>query len=137
MSEQLNWKFSVQVVDGPTLAASGKKIVDAYSKSRVVVPAASNGNDGKLELTLDTTGASILIVRASQYVDTGNPAIRLKYAVSTGGEPGDQLDFVGPLVMIGESTVRLLGDPVSSLTFYNPITSEITIDTLVGKDATP
>jgi|GEM_PF-1192174 len=137
MSEQLKWNFTVQVVGGPTLAASGKQVVDAYNKSQVVVPASSNGTAGSIELTLDTTGASILIIRASRYVDPDTPANRLQYAVTVGGTTADPVDLTGPLVLIGESAVRLLGDPVASLTFTNPIASDITIDTLVGVDATP
>jgi hypothetical protein len=39
--------------------------------------------------------------------------------------------------MIGENTIRLLGDPVGSIAFINPMASDITVDTLVGGDATP
>lgn len=137
MSEQFNWKFSVQVMGGPTMAASGEQIVDTYNKSQVVVPARAGGTDGEIELTLDTTGASILVVRASQYVDPDNLALRLQYAVTAGGATGTAVDLIGPLFMIGEETIRLLGNPVESLTFTNPMASEITIDTLVGGDATP
>ncbi|HCS88849.1 MAG: hypothetical protein N838_32345 [Thiohalocapsa sp. PB-PSB1] len=137
MSEQCNWKFNVQVVGGPMIAASGEQTVDAYSKSQVVVPARTGSTDGQTELTLDTTGASILIVRASRYVDPDNPATRLQYAVTAGGTAGTAVNLIGPLILIGEDAIRLLGNPVERLTFTNPTASEITIDTLVGVDATP
>ena len=137
MSEKFNWRFNVEIVGGPTIAASGSQTVDAYTKSQVVVPAISNGTAGEVTLTLDTTGASILIVRASQYVDADDPSVRLQYAVIEGSTTGTPVDLTGPLVMIGQETIRLLGNPVEGLAFTNPIASDITIDTLVGVDATP
>jgi hypothetical protein len=40
-------------------------------------------------------------------------------------------------MMVGEDTIRLLGDPVDGITFTNPMATDITIDTLVGGDVTP
>jgi hypothetical protein len=137
MAEQLNWKCTVQVAGGPAIAAAGTQIVDAYSKSQVVVPGGTTSTPGTIVLNLDLTGASILIVRASRYVDPENPDQKLQYTVTDGGAAGTATDLQGPIFMIGETTVRLLGDSVESLTFANSMTTEVTIDTLVGLDATP
>ena len=136
MSEQFNWKFTIQVVGGPTMAASGEQVIDAYSKSQIKVPAHSGGTDGEVVLALNTTGASILAIRASQYIDPNNTTNSLQYAITSGGVVGTAAKMTGPIIMIGESSIRLLGNPVEMVTFTNPIESEITIDTLVGRDAT-
>lgn len=137
MAEQLNWKCNVQVVEGPTIAAGDEQIVDAYSKSQIVVPGGTIGTPGSIELTLDLTGASILIVRSSSYVDPDNADQKLQYTVTDGGVAGTATDLQGPLFLIGETTVRLLGDSVESFTFTNSMTTDVTIDTLVGVDVTP
>ena len=137
MAEQLNWKCDVQVAGGPAIAAAGMQIVDAYSKSQIVVPGGTTGTPGTIVLNIDLTGASILIVRASRYVDTENPDQKLQYTVTDGGGAGTATDLRGPLFMIGETTVGLLGSSVESLTFANSMTAAVTIDTLVGLDATP
>jgi len=137
MAEQLNWKCSIQVAGGPAIAAADTHTVDAYSKSQIVLPGGTVGAPSTIVLNLNLTGASILIVRASCYVDPENENQKLQYLLTDGGVDGTAIDLKGPLFLIGETTVGLLGDSVESFTFSNSMTKEITIDTLVGVDATP
>jgi hypothetical protein len=143
MSEKISWKFNIQVIGGPTLVASGDQNLDAYTKSKVVVPAKTAAGDGETEVNLDTTGALILIVKASQYLDRTDPALILQYEVTKANPAGGAditdaaVDFLSPLILIGENAIKMLGDPVVKLKFTNPTSSEITIEMLTAVDVTP
>jgi hypothetical protein len=134
MSEELRWNVSVQVVSGPTVAATGIVRADAYSKTQVVIPPRAGTTDGTIDVSVDTTGAELLVVKASQYVDSADPTIILQYDIN---DAGAAKNLSAPLVLIGGDAIKLLADPVTKITFTNPIEASITADIVVGGDATP
>ena len=133
MSEEVRWSLSVQAVGGPKIAASGTMAVNVYSKSQVVVPAHDSGTDGSLTVTVNTTGAELLLIVASQYVDAEDATKILQYNVNGGTDT----DITAPLILLGAEAVKLLEDPVTSVKFTNPIEAKIDVDIFVGGDATP
>ena len=138
MSEELRWNLSVQVVSGPTVAASGTLKVDAYEKSQVVVPARTGGADGTLDVEIDTTNAELLLIKAGQYVDATDDTKILQYAVNPGATPaGPTGDFTAPLMLMGVDVIKLVADPVELIRFTNPIEATVTIDIILGGDITP
>ena len=134
MSEELRWSLSVQVVSGPTTAATGTVRADAYSKAQVVIPPRASGADGTIDVTVSSASAELFLLKASQYVDTADATKILQYDVNDAGAPKN---LSAPLMLIGSDTIKLLADPVTKITFTNPIEVAITVDIVVGGDATP
>jgi hypothetical protein len=138
MSEELRWNLSLQIVSGPTVAASGTLSVDAYSKSQVVVPARTGGVDGTLDVSVDTSDAELLLIRAGQYVDQADATRILGYAINPEATPpGPSGNLTAPLMLMGADVIELVANPVELVRFTNPIETPITVDIVVGGDVTP
>lgn len=130
MPEELRWNLSVQAISGPTLTATGMMQPDVYSKLKVVVPAQSDG--GSLQVTLDTSNMTLLVIKASMYVNPANATQILQYDVG-----GGAVNLTAPLMLLGATTVGLLNIAGGNITFTNPIDEAITVDIIVAGDATP
>lgn len=134
MPETINWSFSVGAVDGPRVSGSDAFEVDAYDKVSVVLPAAA---DVPVQPATDAGKVHLLVIRASAY----DAAIEVSVDdTSTNPTVTTTFSLDGPLVLIGSGAVKLLLDSSSAphtLKFTNGTGADVTVDILVGRDATP
>ena len=119
----------VSVAGGPSISISQTLPVDAYDLIDVAIA------DGAADLVVEVQPGSaagqvqLLLVSASQF----NPS--LTYRVNDMGNPTHALDRA--LLLTGAGAVGLLGFAPESLLFTNTTGSDITVQILVGRDATP
>jgi hypothetical protein len=123
MSEKITYLLKALVDDGPVILETGALSVDAYDKLVAVVPAA-----GSVVVDVQpASGGQLLTLTASAYKD-------LTFEVDSSGTT-PSLD--GPLFLIGAAALELLGPTQNQFEFSNAGTTDITINILVGRDATP
>jgi hypothetical protein len=123
MSEKITYSYKALVTSGPSVVVSGTLLVDAYDKLDALVPAGGS-------VTIDVqpgTGGQFLAISASAYAD-------LSYEVDGSGT---SIDLDGPLLLIGEGAMGLLGATQNQFEFSNAGATDITVSILVGRDATP
>ena len=128
MAENINWSFSVSVQNGPTVAGSNKLEATAYDKLRVTIDA---GNlDKKIDILLPgaTGPVLLLVIRASAY----SPEL----SFSTTGTEARSVVLDGPVFLVGAGPVKLLTGDLKAVQFANGTSGTVTIDILVGRDAT-
>ena len=128
MAEEIKYSLSFQVVGSTTMPVSGKIEPEAYSKIQVEVPAAASD----LAVNLQPSGtklADFLLIKASKY------GTDLTYKVNSSGATPIVLD--GPHVFIGNGAVAILDSDPTQLLFSNALAEDVTIDILLGRDATP
>lgn len=128
MAENINWSFSASVQGGPTVAGSDGLEATAYDKLRVTIEA------GNLDKKIDILppGASgpvlLLVIRASTY----SPDL----SFSTTGTDARSVVLDGPLFLVGAGPVKLLTGDLKAVQFANGTSGAVTVDILVGRDAT-
>lgn len=113
----------MQVVKGPKVSASDTIEVDAYDKIEAVIPV---GGSATVNVQPDD-GAQFLLVRAGSYEN-------LTYEVDGSGTT---VTLDGLHVLIGSGAVSLLGSTQKQFVFSNGGIADVTVDILVGRDATP
>lgn len=132
MTEKINWSALVQVVGGPKLSASDTAVVEAYDKIRINIEA---GTDKEVEIQPGGEGqASLLMIVSSKYSNPGSETEKLTYKVNDGT---DSIELDGPHLLIGKGAVSLLDAAPTSLSFTNDLGVDVSVDILVGRDATP
>ncbi len=138
MAGKITWTLNVQVSQGPNVSATDQLAVEAYDKIDVVVNGTDNGGDETVstEVEIQPSAAGqvqFLLIKSSQYHATD-----LTYSVST-AEPDKTLrkKLDALQVLIGHGAVELLGPALDSLFFYSGLAEDVTIEVLVGRDATP
>ncbi|MEZ4734083.1 MAG: hypothetical protein R3E79_43880 [Caldilineaceae bacterium] len=128
MPEKITYSLTVQVTGGPKLVASNTLSVEAYDKTQVTVTAGAT--DQTVNIQPGGAGlAQFVAITASQY-DNG-----LTYKVNDAGATAIALN--GPHTFIGAGAVGLLNAAPTALLFGNSTAGDITVDILVGRDATP
>ncbi len=128
MPEQLQYSFSAQVSGGPSMAEAKTLDVESYDKTKVTVPDGSTD----LEVNIQPDGAGLtqfLAVKASAY------DANLSYKVNSAAGTAIVLD--APHLFTGAGAVALLDPAPTKLFFSNSTGADVTIDVLVGRDATP
>ncbi len=128
MPETIRYSLSFQVIGGTSVLVAGDLTADAVEKIQVVVPAAATD----LTVNLQPGGAKLgrfLAIKASAYSQD------LTYKVNEDTAAPICLD--APHVFIGEGAVAILGDEPTLLLFSNAAAADVTIDILLGRDATP
>lgn len=109
--------------------------VEAFDRVEVTVPAESGGTAGSVTAQVQPGGsgqARLVLMTASAYpVDSGTP--QLTYEVDGSGTA---LPLDGPLLLVGGGIADLLGD-VQEVEFSNDSAAAVTVQILVGRDATP
>lgn len=129
MAEHVNWSFTASIQNGPAVAGSDTFEADAYDKLSVTLPA------GELDTKVDILppGSAgpvlLLVVKASIYSD--------QVSFSTTGDGGRTVVLDGPLVLIGAGPAALLTGELKAVQFANGTAGPVTVDILVGRDATP
>lgn len=126
MTQGIGWSVSAWIEGGPTMQATGVVEVDAYEKISLVV------NSGKTLMVTVAPGTwatlSLLVIRPS--ITDGS----VKYSFKTGGP---QVALSATHSLFGDGAVSLLGSGNAELEFTNGGTADVTIDILLGRDATP
>lgn len=128
MTEKITYSISIQVAGGPKLAAANPLDVEAYDKTRVTLV----DGDSDKAVNIQPGGAGLarfLAITATRYDDA------LSYKVNDAGALAVVLN--GPHLFIGAGGVGLLGGAPATLFFANATGAEVTVDILVGRDATP
>jgi hypothetical protein len=127
VAETIKYSLNFQVVGGTSVPISSEIVVDAYAKIQVAVPAGATD----LTINLQPDGANLakfLLIKSSAYGDD------LTYKVNTSTTP---IILDGPHVFIGNGAVSILDSSPTKLLFSNDLTDDVTIDILLGRDATP
>jgi len=129
MSEKINWAMNVQVVGGPKVSTSNTVTLDAYDKIQVSVDAGAA--DKKVEIQPGGAGqVRFLFIVSDQY----DPALTYKVNSSASATI---IKLDGPQLFIGTGAVGLLDPAPSSFFFTNGLATGVSIEILVGRDATP
>lgn len=124
----LTSSYEVQVSGGPRFSSTMNQALEAYDVMEVVV--ADGASDTTIEVQPGGAGqVQFLHVSASLY------AAGLTYKVDAAANPPHDLDR--PLLLAGSGAVGLLGGAPSQLLFSNSTDQDVTIQVLVGRDATP
>lgn len=127
MTESIKYSLNFQVVGGTSVPISSEIAVDAYEKIQVAVPAGATD----LTINLQPDGANLaklLLIKSSTYGDT------LTYKVNTSTTV---IALNGPHIFIGSGAVSILNSSPTKLLLSNGLTGDVTIDILLGRDATP
>ena len=127
MTETIKYSLNFQAVGGASVPISSEIAVDAYAKIQVAVPAGTTD----LTINLQPDGdnlAKFLLIKSSAYGDD------LTYKVNTSTT---LITLDGPHVFIGNGAVSILDASPTKLLFANGLTSDVIIDILLGRDATP
>ena len=133
MPEKIKFSLSVQVVGGPSIPVAGEIAPDAYGKIQIAVPAGTADKEVNLQPDGDGLG-QFLLIKASAYEDA-DPAHELTYKVNDASGTAITLD--APHLFIGKGAMGLLDASPTKLFFSSSLTADVTVDILVGRDATP
>lgn len=127
----ITWKVEASVTGGPSQSVTSSVDVEAYGQTSVDI--AGNAVDAEVETGANTGDVHLLFVTASRYTDP------LTFKVNAAGNPEHTLD--GPLLLVGGGGLGLIapavGDTPTSLLFTNPTADDVTVELIVGRDATP
>ena len=123
MPEKISWTLNVQVVGGPKVSAADIMEGEAYDKIEAVAPA----GDSVTVNVQPGDGARFLLITASSYEN-------LNYEADASGNP---VTLDGTHVLIGSGAVSLLGGTQNQFIFSNGGAANITVEILVGRQATP
>jgi len=129
MSEKITYSFSAQVANGPRVQESGTLEVEAYDKTQVSVADAA----ADLEVNIQPDGAGLaqfLAITATAYHKD------LTYKVNSASS-ATEIALNGPQVLVGTGVVGLLDAAPTKLFFSNGTGADVTVNILVGRDATP
>ena len=127
MAIEIDTLFNATVVGGPSLARSFNIEVDAYDLIDVEI--IDGAADSPVELQPGGAGqVQFLLVLADSY----NPA--LTYRINAGANPTHDLDR--ELLLAGDGAIGLLVEPPNSLLFSNGTGNPISVQVLVGRNAT-
>ena len=130
MCEKINITMTVQVVGGPQISESLTKLVEAYDKIQVTI--AANASDKKVQVQPGCSGqVQLLMIRLTDSKHYGDG---VTYKVND-GTAVNTLD--APQVLMGKGGVKLLDPAPNKLFFTNTQTEDVSVEILVGRDATP
>lgn len=129
MAVNITSRSEINVAGGPSMTISQTLSAEAYDLIDVTIADAAADIVVEVQPGSATGQVQFLAVSASQF----NPP--LTYKVNAGANPSHTLDRA--LLLIGAGAVGLLGFAPESLLFTNTTGSDITVQILVGRDATP
>jgi len=128
MAEKIKYSLNIQVVGGISIPIKSEMTVEAYGKIQVTVPIGASD----LEVNLQPDGANLaqfLLIKASSYDST------LTYKVNNTGATAITLD--SPHLFMGSGAVGILDSAPTKLFFSSGLATDVTVDILIGRDATP
>ena len=120
------WKQEFQVAGGPSGSATESMTVEAYDTLDVKL---TNDPEGQMvSLQPGTDDVHFLLISSSRY-DAG-----ITYKLDPDSEDSYPLDGQ---VLLAKGGIKLLGKAPQTLLFKNPLSEEIPVRVVVGRDATP
>lgn len=129
MSEKITYSISAQVANGPKISESKTIDLEAYDKTQVIV--VDTASDLEINIQPDGSGlAKFLAITASAY--GANLTYKVNSAAST-----TVITLDGPHLFVGTGAVGLLDAAPTKLFFSNSTGADVTVNMLVGRDATP
>ena len=130
MALTANWFFEVAVAGGQTIRAGGEQSPETVDVAHVEVDAGAAEAVDLLPASADGT-VSLLVIRPSEF--------HADVAFSFEGPAGTPETFAldGPVVLIGSGSVSLLPAPPLKLWLTNDTPDPVTVEILIGRDATP
>jgi hypothetical protein len=130
MAEKISWMLSVQVIGGPKVSASQTTEVEAYDKIQVTV--AAGASNKAVEVQPGGSGqVTFLLITSNKY----DPS-KLTYKVNDGTST-TTFTLDAPQFLMGRGGVALLDPAPKTLFFSNTLTEDVSVEILVGRDATP
>ncbi len=128
MSEKIKYAINAAVVGGVSIQVSGEVSPDAYEKIQVTIP--GKATDKRVNLQPDGTNLSeFLLIKSSTY------DAKVTYKINDATATAITLD--GPHIFIGKGAVGILNSAPTKLFFSNALDNDISVDILLGRDATP
>lgn len=135
MPEKIHVTIDVQVVGGPKLSVSLEQEVEAYDKIQVSVE--KNATNKEVELQPSSSSGQVKFLMIS-LTDSNNYGDQVTYKVNSSDPSAQTIPLDAPQVLIGAGGVKMLLDaPPQSLFFTNNLNEDISVQILVGRDATP
>ena len=127
MAETIKYSLSFQVVGGTTIPITGEIYPEAYEKIKIDVPNATE--DLSVNLQPDGTNmGEFLLIKSSTY------GSELTYKVND--PTATEIILDGPNAFIGKGAVGILDSSPETLIFSNNIGKDVTVEILLGRDAT-
>ncbi|MGB3457900.1 MAG: hypothetical protein WBB08_01100 [Halobacteriota archaeon] len=128
MSGKINLTLKVDVVSGPSISVSKEITVEAYDKIDVAID--TGVSDKPVEIQPGSSNqVQMLLIKPSKCGE------ELTYKVGDTSATPIVLDQ--EQLFLGQGAVGLLGTELDKLFFTNNLTEAVTIEILVGRDATP
>jgi hypothetical protein len=128
MPNTVNWTVSLQIPGGPRIGESGAVSVEAYDRVSVVVEAGATDVDVEVQPGAADGQVSVLAITASAY--SANLTVS-----PDGGTTTFALE--APVALVGSGAVSLLAAAPQQVRLANAGAEAVTVDVLVGRDATP
>ncbi len=132
MSSTINLALKVNVVGGPSISVSKGITVEAYDKIDVTIDAGATDKEVEIQPGAPSR-VQMLFIRSSKYGEKGE----LAYKVHKTTNSPITVILDQDQLFLGQGAVGLLGTDVDKLFFTNNLTEAVSIEILVGRDATP
>ena len=128
MSGKINLTLKVDVVSGPSIFVSKEITVEAYDKIDVAIDTGESEKPVEIQPG-SSSQVQMLLIKPSKCGE------ELTYKVHEANATPIVLDQ--EQLFLGQGAVGLLGTELDKLFFTNGFTEAVTIEILVGRDATP
>jgi hypothetical protein len=112
VAERISWILGVEIGGGPTASATDTMLVDAYDKVQADIAAAAD----KLPVDVQpaSSGVKLLSITSTVY----DPKLTFSVNAEEASE-NKRIKLDGPMLLVGEGSVGLLGPTPKRLFFYN------------------
>lgn len=132
MSTIIKWSLDVQINGGLRISSSRCINVHAYDKIDVTIPKAIGNSPGSAIVEVQPSESAeqlkFLLISADQYSEN------LTYEVV--GSSVSPIALDAQQLIVGSGAIGLLGASPKNLQFSNGVDKEISVQILVGRDAT-
>ena len=124
MPNNISGVLTIRIVDGPQVSVPYQLEVEAYDKIDIELPA-TNPSTATVKIQPGDQAQLLLITSSLYNAD-------LTYKVDGSGSP---IPLDGPLFLVGEGAVSLLGATQQEFKFTNKTSEPASITILVGRNA--
>lgn len=128
MAEKIRWTASVQVIGGPGISTSRTIEVEAYDSIKVEVETTDVDKEVEVQPSATAGQVKLLVLTADRYSPD------LTYKVNDTTNPAVPLDE--PQFLAGARAVGFLDPAPVGLFFTNASAEPVSVQILVGRDAT-
>ena len=128
MSSKINLALKVNVISGPSIFVSKQITVEAYDKIEVTIGVGES--DKPVEIQPGSSSQVLMLLIKPSKCEEG-----LTYKVHEASAIPIVLDQ--EQLFLGQGAVGLLGTELDKFFFTNNLSDDVTIEILVGRDATP